>query len=176
MPIAYDQVPAGDPLPDRWPRLSEFIDGLSKVREDSLTAYGVREGKPVPYRYVVDTYDGSECWLLFAHTLEDARSACEGSITDDIPWAPGTILDLDTGYKWTTTVTVNVHPLRYGVEYAYSGGAWYTSRETAEQQVAHLRGCGVEAEIFDRGAPPHQKVAAGRCPVCGHYGTDCVGE
>lgn len=92
----------------RADRLRDFIDSLSKVAVEHLDQQDVTldgEIPNVPCRYALSAYDGSSTMLNFADTLEDAAEIA-ADLGDDYPWAPGEMIDLDTGVPYEPTVKV----------------------------------------------------------------------
>lgn len=82
-----------------------------KLNDESLND-AVAEGPPetlsVPHRYVAPTYDGSGTWLEFADTLAEMAVDLAGEICGEVPWAPGSVFDLDTGESYATEVSVRI--------------------------------------------------------------------
>jgi hypothetical protein len=97
----------------RAKRLSDLLDD-GKVNNDSLTDAGVNvksDPPVVPYRYAAPTYDGSGVWIEFANDLGEMSTQLEAAIEADYPYAPGTVVDLDTGTEYASAV---LHRLQSG--------------------------------------------------------------
>jgi hypothetical protein len=98
-------------MPDhhaRATRLRDFIDSLSKVNDDLAEADVDLDGEipNVPCRYAVSEWDGSSTSINFADTIEDANAIAADLGGGDYPWAPGEMMDLDTGVPYEPNVTV----------------------------------------------------------------------
>jgi hypothetical protein len=94
----------------RAKRLSDLLDD-GKVNNDSLTDAGVNvksDPPVVPYRYAAPTYDGSGVWIEFANDLGEMSTQLEAAIEADYPYAPGTVVDLDTGTEYASVVHVGL--------------------------------------------------------------------
>lgn len=86
----------------RIERLLSFEESLSKVRDeyrDEYEALDVDEGD-CGYSHALAQYDGSETWIVMCESFDDAKDAAAGSCMEEIPWAPGEIIDLDTGAQY----------------------------------------------------------------------------
>lgn len=98
-------------MDDRATRLRALIAGESKVNDDSLKDEGVDlESDPpvVPFRYAAPTYDGYNTWLQFADTLEVMAAELASAIESETPYAPGEVVDLDTGEVYRAVVNVHL--------------------------------------------------------------------
>jgi hypothetical protein len=94
----------------RAKRLSDLLDD-GKVNNDSVTDAGVNiksDPPVVPYRYAAPTYDGSSVWIEFANDLAEMSSQLEQAIEAEYPYAPGSVVDLDTGTEYAPVVHVGL--------------------------------------------------------------------
>lgn len=98
----------------RAERLADLIAGESKVIDEGVADAGVDlESDPpvVPFRYACPTYDGSNTWIQFANELaEMTADLASEAVQGEVPYAPGNIVDLDTGTVFHTFVTVTCAP------------------------------------------------------------------
>lgn len=98
----------------RAKRLSGLLDD-GKVNNDSLTDAGVNvksDPPVVPYRYAAPTYDGSSVWIEFANDLAEMSLQLEQAIEAEYPYAPGSVVDLDTGTEYAPVVHVGLPEAR----------------------------------------------------------------
>jgi hypothetical protein len=146
----------------RAARLREFYAEWSKVNDDSLADVeppveleeewdAPDEGDEpdpsrVPYRYVANTWDGSSTWLEFDNELDSMRETLESAIHGEVPWAPGDVLDLDTGERHTSYVKVSLARLTHAVRWSYTLGKtehhveWrFPSEDAANEQATATR-------------------------------------
>lgn len=133
----------------RADRLREFMDGCAKFNEDVLQEFNVKldgEIPNVPFRFVAQEWDGSTSWAGFYDTVEEACEGAAGSTMGEVAWAPGAMLDLDTGNSYEPLVKVEFVPLRWAVRVSWSftdrvDTMRFESRDAAasyiEQQLAH---------------------------------------
>lgn len=100
--------------------LTEFIEqSCTKLRADSLEEAQVdlNADPPVmPYRYCANEWDGSETWVAFYDSVEDAQAGCE-QLGGEVPHLADTVLDLDTGNTYEVRFTVTLAPMRVKVRY-----------------------------------------------------------
>lgn len=107
----------------RATNLLELLDDCSKVNDDALHEAEVEiedlEGEDpdprVPKRYAATEWDGSSTWVNFYDTFEEAAEGAADSIMGEVAWAPGALMDLDTGRRWEPNVSVKWEPLRWGL-------------------------------------------------------------
>lgn len=104
---------ATTPPQDRATRLEAFAGDQRHLRADSLTNAGVdldRAEAIVPFRYVASTWGDDESYLEFANTIEEMQHTLAQLGGGESAWAPGEVLDLDTGARWLTSVAVTLEP------------------------------------------------------------------
>lgn len=102
----------------RAERLRSFMDELSAVREYALSDHGIEldgEIPKVPHRFAQSEWDGSETYINFFDTVEEANAGA-GDLGGEYPWVPGAMVDLDTGMHYEPFVTVRFKPLRWVVK------------------------------------------------------------
>jgi hypothetical protein len=99
----------------RADRLRDAIESWTKVNEDCLDRADIDldgEIPHVPHRYAASEWDGSSTWINFADTIEEAN-AISGDLGGEYPWAPGEMIDLDTGVPYEPKVTVEYEAQRW---------------------------------------------------------------
>lgn len=136
-------------MPDMHKRadtLRDLIEGgdLAKLNEDCLRDQDVDldgEIPHVPKRYAQSEWDGSSNWINFADTIEEAQAMAGDLGGGDYPWAPGVMVDLDTGVPYQPVVAVTYEPQRWLVHVSKDDSnlvlkARFTSEEQAREYIA----------------------------------------
>lgn len=62
----------------------------------------------VPYRYAAATFDGRGTWMEFDDDLGRLSTTLAEAINGEIPWAPGAVMDLDSGEFFEAIVEVTL--------------------------------------------------------------------
>lgn len=134
-------------MPDhhaRADRLRDFIESLSKVRDECLDEAEVDldgEVPQVPKRYAVSEWDGNETYIHFADTEKEANAIGGDLGGGDYPWSPGEMMDLDTGVTYEPHVTCKYTPMRYVVNISHDESnrvfkARFTRKNVARKYIA----------------------------------------
>lgn len=113
-------------MPDmhkRAERLRALLEDARKFRDEALDDNEIDlDANPpvVPKRFAVIQYDGNECYLGTYDNVADANNGEAGEILGEVPWAPGEMMDLDTGIAYEPHVTVRFKPLRWTLKVSFS--------------------------------------------------------
>lgn len=101
--------PGGDPIDAlqlRRRHLAEHIDSCGHCfNEESLQDIDLATD-----RYAAMTYDGSSSWLEANPDRDHLVAQLAGCIQGEVPWAPGEVIDLETGETFGVTVRVEILP------------------------------------------------------------------